>query len=393
MSKTLVCIISKQNIPNYLFIKDFYEEDDELLFFVSGTYREPLTYLLAALNMEVSEDNIVSLSEENYVVMKSQVTRIIDEKKTYWINTTGGTKFMSSAVQEAFQNANAKTDFFYEPNPKNVYCKLSGEQIPVNYKISIREYMTASKMVDFTVKECCKPKEYTLHFFKYFTESLTKQDIDVLEKIRINFRQQKCEIEDLNKVNLKPTSLITSPGKKNEKRYAFKRIQGIVKFLKRVDFSFAEENKLNKYEIEYLTGGWFEEYMYHLIAKKITPDDIQLGVVVRQGEKTNQNDLDVVFTKGNKLFVIECKTGITAVADKTETGMFKEIAYKAASIRASLLGGLSEKSMICSLSNSKDTFKKTAKNMGITYYDKRYFVNEENQKEFINDIIKQANLN
>lgn len=74
------------------------------------------------------------------------------------------------------------------------------------------------------------------------------------------------------------------------------KIEGLRKFLTKIGIP-EDQLQLSKSENQYLTGGWFEEYTYHIIKKSVNPNDIILGP---KTQSTN-NDLDVVFTLGNKL--------------------------------------------------------------------------------------------
>ena len=120
---------------------------------------------------------------------------------------------------------------------------------------------------------------------------------------------------------------------------------------------------LNRDELEYLTGGWFEEYVYYMVKKYIQPQDLSIGIRISTQGVRHNNELDVVFTKGNKLFVIECKTGV-----QTER-LFNEIVYKLCAIKESLLG-MSCYSYIFSLKrDNSDVLKKIAANMEIVFVD------------------------
>ena len=71
----------------------------------------------------------------------------------------------------------------------------------------------------------------------------------------------------------------------------------------------------------------------------------------------------MVFTKGNKLFVIECKTGVQSER------LFNEIVYKVCAIREALLG-VSSYSYIFSLKQDyTDVLKRIAQNMDIIFVD------------------------
>ena len=121
--------------------------------------------------------------------------------------------------------------------------------------------------------------------------------------------------------------------------------------------------KLNYKQIAWITGGWFEEYVYYRVQEIVQPDEIELGLHISRKGARLRNELDVVFIKNNRLFVIECKTGV-----ETER-KFNEIVYKACALREALLG-VSCYSYIASLKpDSTDDLKKVASNMDITFWD------------------------
>lgn len=85
---------------------------------------------------------------------------------------------------------------------------------------------------------------------------------------------------------------------------------------KQVDYAFEDETQFSKY----ILGEWFEEYIYnnlYPLYEKGKILDIRHGIKVDFSPETlNQNpnhkiyqEMDVVFTNGKKLFIVECKTG------------------------------------------------------------------------------------
>ena len=82
-------------------------------------------------------------------------------------------------------------------------------------------------------------------------------------------------------------------------------------------------SSLNTFEA-YITGGWFEEYIY-LLLKPLEKNgiifDLRINVKLMLGDENTslsdigslKNDiyqeLDIVFTDGKKLYIIECKSG------------------------------------------------------------------------------------
>ncbi len=100
-------------------------------------------------------------------------------------------------------------------------------------------------------------------------------------------------------------------------------------------------------------------------------------------EKLSSEQLDVVFVSGNKLFVRECKTGISS------QGMFNETVYKATAIKEAVLG-LSATTFICSLAPEDENLKNTAKNMGISYKCREDVESPSRMEDFMNQIKGKA---
>jgi len=377
--------MSDQTIPNYIFIKENFRIGDELLFISSRKMEPKIDWIVSTLDYVNCQIKTIILDindEERWDEMIRKITNRLDAKNDYIVNLTCGTKYMSAAVQKVFELF--KSEFYYIPFPKNEILMFGKENNPIylNFRVGIAEYMKLHN-VKYKNKTQIIDKDYTDKFFSYFIErkfsaaeweviSLLRQYRD-LEKVGNNYRlSRKIEI-----------STVEAGLQKSKK--SFSGIKDLSQFLKTIDFPLKEKGNIYESEIQFLTGGWFEEYVFNMIIEKIKPTEIVLGVDIDQNEYTNKNDLDVVFTYGNKLFVIECKTGISKTEFKGEEAMFKEIAYKAATIKGTLLG-LPGNSFICSLSDGNEKFKTTAKKMGINYYDRSYFIEEIKINQLISDI-------
>jgi hypothetical protein len=372
MARTLVNIISAQTIPNVLFIKEMYRDGDSLMFISSKKMESKIEWITNTLNIDnAPKTNVVfenNDDEERWDAMCNKVESFLTKDTKYLVNLTGGTKYMDFAVSEVFEKYDST--IYYIPHPKNyILSPRTYDNIPIATRLSVLEYLTAYN-VPITHKELLLPEAYTNAFYDFYTsDRITDGHKIILDKLRA-YRKGKgknenhfevAELENRDDTEKKP------------------RIDGLSAFLTEINFP-NKDNKLSKYEIQYLTGGWFEEYVYHLIKNNITPDDIQLGVEIQKTESTNTNDLDVVFTKGNKLYVIECKTGVGAES------LFNQIVYKASALKENLLG-LSGNSYIFSLNPPiNDQLKNTAKNMGTTYIDLSDFLNRE-KLQFVFDLI------
>ena len=206
----------------------------------------------------------------------------------------------------------------------------------------------------------CTP---SLLFDMFTKRKLSFNDYKVMEVLREKYRNWKyINIEEVeNTVN---DTMIPIPN--------------LSKFLEYIKFVPSKTGFLLHEELDYLTGGWFEEYVYRLIQQNVAPDDIAIGVRIDGcTEIRHDNELDVCFIKNNQLFVIECKSGINSES------MFNEIVYKVSSLKEVLLG-LDCRSFIFSLKKDPTgDLKKIAKYMDVTFCDFDTLTREEKLKKML----------
>ena len=359
--------MSEQVVPNYLFIKEKFLPGDKLIFISSKKFEtryERIVSTLAWNNIEVK--NIVLPNdgdEENWTSMNNAICQELSDKEEYIVNLTGGTKYMALAVEKLFSRYNSQ--FYYIPYPKNVIIGFKSDEhiCPIKYRISISEYMQLHG-IRTKEKSITQSKEYTWDFYTMFiSNSFSANEWDIIDKLR-SYRNYDIEIEKVEQCE------------GTEKK---PRIQGLANFIKHINFPCKKEGFLHHHDIQYITGGWFEEHTYYIIQNGLQPNDIKLGIEILKTENTNQNDLDVVFVKGNKLFVIECKTGVG------KESLFKEIVYKSTALKE-VLFGLSANSYVFSLTPENEKLTATARNMGIMYCDRNYFNDYNKTLDLLNSI-------
>ena len=364
MSKTLVNIITEDNpIPAYLFIKEKYEDGDRVMYISAKDTEDDLDALSELFNVPTTHiDEIVlksDIDELSYEKICRAVLVRLDHQTQYCVNLAGGTRYMALAVQQVFEKYNSQ--FFYVQVEENIIVQSVFDDgiynnddlfYPIKYKMSIAEYLRAHeiqhKLLEYEHIPIRSESE-SKNLFDMFTQNrLTYQDFEVMELLRLHYRGRK-------RINIKNIETSQKPN--------WPAVPHLSEFLRNLHFIPQTNGTLLRDELEYLTGGWFEEYVYYLVKKQVKPDDIALGVKISRAGVRHNNELDVVFTKGNKLFVIECKTGV-----QTER-LFNEIVYKLCAIKEALLG-VSCYSYIFSLKkDDTNDLKRIAENMGITFVD------------------------
>ena len=363
MSKTLVNIITEDNpIPAYLFIKEKYEVGDRLMYISAKDTEDDLDALSDLFNVPATHiEEIVlkhNMDEFTYEKICRTVLGFLNPDMNYCVNLAGGTRYMALAVQQVFERF--KSEFYYVQVEENLIVKSAFDDsifnnddyfFPIRYRMTIADYLKAHEIrhdLDRYRHVPIRSKEASEYMYRLFSQHrLSDGDYKILEMLRNDYRKR-------NRIKI---SAVETTGDGDGPV-----IPDLSRFLYEIRFVPRQAGFINKSELEYLTGGWFEEYVYYLVKKYVKPQDIAIGIKISRAGVRHDNELDVVFTKGNKLFVIECKTGV-----KTER-LFNEIVYKACAIKEALLG-VSCYSYIFSLTrDDKDnTFKLIAGNMDIIF--------------------------
>ena len=383
MSKTIVNIIDKSNpLPAYLFTKEYYEDGDELLFISTEEEADCIQLLTQQLEVKeaVVKRIIVKRFKENFLYehICRTIKNQLDPEKQYYLNLAGGNRYMTLSVQHVFEEFN--TLFFYTQTRENQIVKTifdhsiyddDDEVFPIKHRMTLKEYFGLYGLqsdIDEPRKQV-KETAFSQHLFTMFSQNLIgRTDYEVMTILREKYRNWNyLRIPEAEK----PIKDYMTP------------IPTLSKFLNYIGFKPERNDSLQSYEMEYLTGGWFEEYVYALIKEVLKPDDIAMGVHISNGIIKHNNELDVCFMKANKLFVIECKTGVTSES------LFNEIVYKVCALKEVLLG--TSNSYIFSLKKDhKGGWKKTAKYMGITFCDWLNLTKPEFLKNILNSMDKIA---
>lgn len=380
--KTLVNIITDDNpIPAYLFIKEMYKAGDRIMYISAKDTEDDLEWLATIDGVAAEQiDEIVlknDIDEFKYERICRAVKKHLKTGIHYCVNLAGGTRYMALAVRQVFEAFDS--EFYYVNLEDNTIIKSTYNDsiyddddffYPIKHRMNTAEYLTANNLLNDISKF---PHTPTFPFimaeniFQLYSKRLfSENDKDIIEALRVNYRNRNEGV---------PIEEIENPSRDNCKPFP-----NIRKFLSMISMQY-KHNRLFSNQIDWITGGWFEEYVYYKVKEILHPDDIQMGVrFARKGVK-HDNELDVVFMKNNGLYVIECKTGVA-----TEH-LFNEIVYKACALREALLG-VSCYSYIFSLKNDKDgSLKRVAQNMGVTFVDYAVITNPEKLQHVLKGMV------
>ncbi|GAB4390162.1 MAG: DUF1887 family CARF protein [Thermodesulfovibrionales bacterium] len=299
MERILVSLVSEQTVPNVLAIRHF--GPDRLLFVSTermqsgGKTTAILNSLkLARLNYEGKYENVVVDPDSVPHIQRVLSSWMEKHEDAHVIlNATGGTKIMSLAAYDFFKNRGC--EIIYIPIPRNEFLTLSpnrtGQKTElIRERLNVLEYLAA-----------------------YGIEVVNEKRLGALEgHARKHAESTRWMVEHYDEIrNLLKWFYENLKGKKNEfdlnVRYGT-ATAAEKDILKKLGFNYEEgyiSKRITKKEMRFLTGGWLEEYCYNEIVGQDI--DVKIGIEVK-GATGRNNEMDVMFTKDNAIYFVECKS-------------------------------------------------------------------------------------
>ncbi|MBI4843630.1 MAG: DUF1887 family protein [Nitrospirae bacterium] len=318
MSHIHVCLVSDQPIPNILGIYHF--KPDKVIF-CSTDKMEKLGKVDDIINTLKLYGLDYSQRLERIIVdqdcLEDCETRFANDIAQKYIdhelivNLTGGTKIMVLAAYNVFKDM--AEQMIYTPIPKNEFLTVfprTGEcKSPetLDLRLSVQAYITA-----------------------YGVKVSNSHNLDKLKSNASN-REVICKwmIQNYQGIeNLLSEFYKALTEARSKKREAFLlnmdcqlRSQQEKELMRM--FNIPEERiekSLTRDDILFLTGDWLSDFCYNEI-KKLPVDDCVTGIVLISPKGTN-NEFDVMFTKDNAFFIVECKS-LKQIHDKDADILYK----------------------------------------------------------------------
>lgn len=330
----LISIVSKQTIPNILFIKEKQAEVDKFLFVnTEHTLKRKFSERIKTV-CGIAERDCVSVKviEDNVMNVIQQIESAFEENDMFGytqflVNVTGGTKPMALGVYIFFEQKINNAEFYYITFPKsNQYQRLYADSPPechtLNYRISLEDYLLA----------------YGINI-KSKQAQLTK-DIEYTKKFTLSERS------DMYK----------------EKNHQIQLLEN--------------QNNVDGSEWNYYKkNGYFEEYIYSVVKTQLNLNDDQIGLSVKTEQplvndpEIPDHEIDVMFVYENKLHIIECKTGVKS----KDKDIFEESVFRLYAIKQRIGFSNGYIAVLQELrddnGNLKTKYTKKAKPSGITVLD------------------------
>ena len=305
----LISLVSDQTIPNVELIKELNGEIDKYIFVHSTQTKPQLEWIIKATKIEQHDTILVDAFNLNDI--EDKLSKYEFEDDNYYLNITGGTKLMIIAFQDFFKNLGAKIFYVtgHDLNYVKVFPAIGQRNFKLESKISLEEYLYS-------------------YGFEYKASS-THQDFDQSKRLLDFFLDTDTTI---------PVHLFEQFRLHRSKNFNISENPEVCEFLERIGLKPNNQNKLNKYENKYLSGEWFEEFVFYKIKEELNLSDKEIGTGYNLTKQNTPNEIDVIFIYKNKLYIIECKTSIfdnrMVSQEKTKkVNLLPEIIYKSDALR------------------------------------------------------------
>jgi len=317
MKTILISLVSDQTPPNILAIYHF--KPDELLFISTKKMEKKnkisaILTTLDRLGLKYQSDSVI-VQEDSILDCHKKIGKWIEGKEDaeFVVNLTGGTKIMSIAAYEFFKDYSSK--MIYIPIPKNEFIvpfpkKRPGKPVKLDLRLRVIQYLTAYGLT--VVNES--------HLKRYREEAIGRKELS------------KWIAENYNNLqNLLKWLCGILRDHRSKKQFILKsKFLGATReekqLLSRLDFAYDKGSvlkKIDKSEINYLTGGWLEEFCFVKVSELVGQgiDDAVIELQLRNSQGGN-NEFDIMFTRDNALYSIECKS-LDQNEDKKTDALYK----------------------------------------------------------------------
>lgn len=360
----MVCLLSDQHVPNLLTVHEIKPDYLFLIETPAMMRRNAALNFMNALDIGgigylQSNDRykVVSLSDENSIQSALDIFQDIISKypeDQWYINITGGTKLMSIAAFEFFKDR-SNCVMLYVPINQTKALKFIGKK---EFTQGDKNHAVARPNAFFIANEI-EPLSHKVsigQFLAGYGFELTKSasEIEDVEKLALKWFETSAYIV-ANHSNPNVISFLTNFTKISNERKG--RKDGLVlqdsdkldlkdkPLLEKITTIFPSisvinsniTGHLNATEVEFLTGGWLEVFVWASLSNhsdELGIRDVRLNLEIRSkysSEPRPKNEWDVTFMQDQSLCFVECKTG----NQKRKKG--EDILYKVEAIKKHLV--------------------------------------------------------
>ncbi len=361
MRRVYICLVSDQPIPNMIpAFMDSYRPNKIILIKTvdKSIQSKRLCEIFSKYGIDVSEELTEPMDYKNTSEVIERIKAVYKDDELI-LNITGGTKMMSIGAFEAFvRDRNNNQKIIYVDTFNRVVKEIFpiSRNIDFNNSITIEDYLIS---YGYKIKSFSDP-----NFYDYrLPNDLNNCTVELVEFSSYLGRLINESVKSSLHIKV-PRDIMKS--------------QSFIKVLKLFErYSFVDvcDNDVNFVKTEnfrFITGGWLEFYVYNKIKRLLNNENnLRLGAIICKDEI--ENEIDIIFTYMNQLYLVECKSG------KWDKNIYKMDSL----IRNT--GGSFGKGMLVVLDEITSNMKRRIRNSDIVLVDRN---NIKNLSEIIKNWIK-----
>ncbi|HQJ95370.1 MAG TPA: DUF1887 family CARF protein [Syntrophorhabdaceae bacterium] len=339
MSRIHVCLVSDQPIPNLIPLRMEEFRPEKVILLVSTDMKLQADRLEKVIKGWAIKVEKIPIDAYDLEFARQTCTKILSryESTEIILNATGGTKIMAFAAFEVFREL-GKTILYVDTRDRWIQV-LSPKSQRIDFKgvLKVPTYLNAYGQI--ILNERTDKDKISQHLPA------------VTELVKICEEYQDA-IKILNGYVAPLRNARTFPLKIEIKKHDYENqsFQKIIELYEKFGILKFDDNVIrlpDLEDVEFISGGWLEEYVFHAVTT-LSVTDVRMGVEVKYdtpGSRYPTNEYDVVFTHNNRLFLIECKTKRFEGADRASFN--DEPIYKLENLRDAA-GGVYGKGMLVS---------------------------------------------
>lgn len=302
----LVCLLSQQHVPNLLSVQ--HEKPDFLVLVESEAMRRnhASKHFLTALDLGglgyADRCEILPLDDvADFIAIRKCFQGLYGKypQDTWTINLAGGTKPMSIVAYEFFKAVGARLLYIEFSRPGYIIQIEPPQTLQCLYKPTISEFLAGYGFEQKKSQQKIQAAEdralQCYEAARTIAEHAPQQNL--LDLDRDTWNKARDKGLDLPPGSLRPQSIEVRKSLVDTFNLREAADQGLT-------------GTVDKYVIQFLTGGWLESFLWNILSRYADPLgvwDVRLGLEPAAGASTN--DFDIAFMHNYALNMIECKSG------------------------------------------------------------------------------------
>lgn len=287
MKTLLISLVSDQTVPNVQLINEFKGDNVDYQFITTNAMETKgcRKWIETAANITCSGEPL-HVNEYSYDDIQQKLNSFdfsVYEKVI--VNITGGTKVMTIAAHDFFKEEGA--DIYYVTGIDKKYIKVFPGKKKIEYKItnslSVEEYLVA---YGFNVEKSDTPHfdaKTTENIFHMFIDKSFQDHWPTINFLR-NHRKKGLKSKDMN--------------------------NNVKLLLEKVGFVAQSDEALNPEEVKFLTGEWFEQFIYNKVKQDFGLDESKILMGVKLNKDVKDDESKIV-KKCYKLMIFSWQSLIT----------------------------------------------------------------------------------